>query len=101
VNSADGTATKILGGVPAYVVLNFLREAPGAIAAAPGDGHTDADADDATVRGDGWECTVRQRPPRRHGSLLIQQVEVTVTGRDDAIEQLFAYLMPLVMRGGA
>jgi len=91
---SDGKTTKILGGVPAYVVLNFLREAPGAVAPADGD-------DTSTVRGAGWECTVRQRPPRHHGSLSIEQVEVAVTGQEDAREQLFDYLMPLVMRGGA
>ncbi|MFP4153120.1 MAG: DUF1952 domain-containing protein [Alkalispirochaeta sp.] len=90
---SDETTTKILGGVPAHVVVNFLREAPGAVAA--------GDEDDSTLRGDGWECTVRQRPPRNHGSLSIEQVEVTVTGGENAREQLFAYLMPLVMRGGA
>ncbi len=88
------TTTKTLGGVPASIVLRYLREAPGATESTENDGV-------GSVSGPGWQCTVVKKAPCRHGSLSIGQVEVSVTGSQETVEELFAYLMPLVMRGGA
>lgn len=90
---APATKKKILGGVPAHIVLTYLKNAPGAVPS--------TDGDSSTARGDGWECTVRQLPPKRHGSLSIGQIEVSAWGEEEIVEQVFEYLMPLVMRGGA
>lgn len=106
------TVQKTFGGVSAELVLRYLREAPGASPAPNGQddrskrdhrGEPDHDGEQSasTVTGPDWSCTVRPTAPRRHASLEIRQVELTVTGEEEAVTALMDYLMPLVLRGGA
>jgi hypothetical protein len=104
------TVQKVFGGVSAELVLRYLRAAPGATpapeASAAPNGKVDRSKRDHpvepdTVTGPDWWCTVRPTAPRRHASLEIRQVELTVTGEEGAVTAVMDYLMPLVLRGGA
>jgi hypothetical protein len=97
------TVRKVFGGVSAELVTRYLRAAPGASGEPddPLERSGQHEKDELTVSGPGWSCTVRPAAPRRHASLEIRQVELTVTGEEPAVTSLMEYLMPLVLRGGA
>lgn len=79
------------GGVPAWVVHGYLRDAGG----------TPIDGDGQTFVGDGWQAEAIAVEPRRVSRLEIEQVDLTITGDRERVETLMRFLMPRIMRGGA
>lgn len=51
--------------------------------------------------GDGWEAQLRELPPVQVGSLEFRQVQLTLEGTPERVEEVWEQLSPKFLRGGA
>lgn len=90
--------TRTLRGIPAHVIVEYLRGYSRADAPEPA---IFRDADGSTrVEGNGWVARIAALPPARVGAISLQQVTLSLEGEPAACEELEAYLRPRLARGG-
>ena len=81
----SGGQEQVFGGVPAWLLVEYLKELGG------------EQADDASVRGRGWSATVAARP-RPAGALSMGRVAVTIEGPEG--KRVMEELRRKALRGG-
>lgn len=85
------SVTRRFGGIPVSAVREYLVAAGG----------TPDENASGEFYGDGWRARVAPATPRRVSGLEIEQVDFTISGDRERLEQLMQFLMPRIMRGGA
>jgi|GEM_PF-654486 len=85
------TVTRRFGGVPVSAVREYLVAAGG----------TPVENAAGEFSGDGWRASVATAEPRQVSGLEIEQVDFTISGEQEQVDELMKFLMPRIMRGGA
>lgn len=85
------SVTRRFGGVPVSAVCEYLVAAGG----------TPDENAAGEFYGDGWRAGVATAEPRQVSGLEIEQVDLTISGEREQVDELMKFLMPRIMRGGA
>jgi len=80
--------TRVIKCIPKWLLAEYLEEIGG-----QSDG-------DSRVTGDGWVANLEQIEPFQVGSLCIGQVQMSIDGEPQAIDQLLVLLEPKILRAG-
>ncbi|MFN8634196.1 MAG: DUF1952 domain-containing protein [Chloroflexota bacterium] len=86
------THRRVLRGIPRWLLRGYLEDL-GARPASP-------DADPGVLVAEGWQASLTQLEDYRIGSLSSGQVELVVTGEQDAVNTMLTALEPRLFRGG-
>jgi hypothetical protein len=56
--------------------------------------------EDGTLAGEGWETEIGQETPAFLGSFLLPEIKITIRGRKDIFDKLYADFKLAFLRGG-